>query len=33
MDYNGFYGYNMDEFLKLKISDINIASNDFVLDN
>ncbi len=27
-----FYGYNLDEFLKLKISDINVASNDFVLD-
>ncbi len=27
-----FYGYDMDEFLKLKISDINIESDDFVID-
>ena len=27
-----FYGYRLEEFVKLKISDINVASNEFVLD-
>ena len=27
-----FYGYDLDEFANLKISDINIASDDYVLD-
>ena len=27
-----FYGYSLEEFVKLKISDINIASDEFVLD-
>lgn len=28
-----FYGYSLEELVKLKISDINIAADDFVLEN
>ncbi|MGB8233854.1 MAG: PAS domain-containing protein, partial [Methanobacterium sp.] len=27
-----FYGYKLEEFVKLKISDINVASDEYVLD-